>query len=131
MRVYLDTSALVKLVQIESESEALRRYLRDRPGEALVSSALARVELVRAVSTGGQPAVAHARRLLDRLYLVDLDPYLLDQAADLAPATPLRSLDAIHLAAAQLVRPLRAVVTYDERMLVAAHHLQLPTATPR
>jgi hypothetical protein len=43
----------------------------------------------------------------------------------------LRSLDAIHLAAAQLVAPtLRAVVTYDRRMAEAAASLGFPVASP-
>jgi predicted nucleic acid-binding protein len=44
--------------------------------------------------------------------------------------TPLRSLDAIHLAAAQTLSALQAVVTYDTRMQAAAQALALPIAAP-
>lgn len=111
----------MKLVQKEAESEALRRYLRRHRSDERVTSALSRVEVVRAVQSGGAPAVAKARRQLARLHQVNLDAPLLDAAASLAPGTLLRSLDAIHLASAQLVATdLRAIVTYDQRMATSA-----------
>lgn len=131
MRLYLDSSALVKLVQAEAESAALRRYLRRHRSDGRVTSALARVEVVRAVSGGGPPAVAHARRTLARLDQVDLDRQLLDEAATLAPSSVLRSLDALHLASARTVGSgLRAVVTYDERMATAAESLGMLVESP-
>ncbi len=114
----------MKLVQKEAESEALRRYLRRHRTDERVTSALSRVEVVRAVQSGGAAAVAKARRQLCRLHQVSVDTALLDSAASLAPGTLLRSLDAIHLASAQLiVADLRAVVTYDERMAAGARGL--------
>jgi uncharacterized protein len=127
--VYLDSSALVKLVVAERESGALRRYLRSRPLRA--SCALARVEVLRAVRPHGGAAMKRARALVRRLDLVQLDDDLLDAAAAL-DAGVLRSLDAIHLAAAQVLGgDLTAVVTYDDRMTTAAGRLGLPTAAPR
>ena len=127
--VYLDSSALVKLVVAESESAALRRYLRAEPRRA--SCALAKVEVLRAVRLHGAAAMMRARRLLRRVDLVALDDELLDSAAVL-DAGILRSLDAIHLAAAQtLAEELTAVVTYDERMTTAAGLLGLVVAAPR
>jgi predicted nucleic acid-binding protein len=131
VRVYLDSSAIVKLVQREAESTALRRFLRRHRGDDRVTSALARVEVVRAVLPGGTAAVGQARRQLARLHQVALDPSLLDRAATIAPATLLRSLDAIHLVSAQLLgSDLRAVVSYDHRMQHAALALGLPTEAP-
>jgi predicted nucleic acid-binding protein len=121
----------VKLVQKEAESEALRRYLRRHRADERVTSALARVEVVRAVQAAGAVAVTKAHRQLARLHQVSLDTPLLDAAAALAPGTLLRSLDAVHLASAQLItRDLRAVVTYDERMATAAAALGFPVAAP-
>ena len=131
MRLYLDSSALVKLVQREAESEALRRYLRSHRNDERVASELVRVEVVRSVLSGGPPAVAHARRQLARPYLMVTCRDLLDRAETLAPGSLLRSLDAIHLATAQLLGPeLRAVVTYDTRMAQAAASLGLTSASP-
>ena len=128
--LYLDSSALVKLVQKEAESAVLRRYLR-RNSARRVTSALARVGVVRAVLAGGPDAVAKARRQLGRLHTVTLDRRILDRAATLTAPVPLRSLDAIHVATAQVLGgELRGVVTYDTRMEEAAMALGLATAAP-
>jgi predicted nucleic acid-binding protein len=127
--VYLDSSALVKLVIAEPESGPLRRYLQREPARA--SCALARVEVLRAVRAHGPAAVARARRLLQRVSLVRIDDALLDAAVTLEPGV-LRSLDAIHLAAAQVFGDeVTAVVTYDTRMAAAASLLDLQVAAPR
>jgi predicted nucleic acid-binding protein len=132
VRLYLDSSALVKLVQREAESDALRRFLRRHRADQLVTSALARVEVVRAVLAGGPSALAQARRQLSRVDQVMLSIELLDSAATLAPDAQLRSLDAIHLAAARLVGgDLLAVVTYDRRMADAARDLGLAVEAPQ
>lgn len=132
MRLYLDSSALVKLVQREDESEALRRFLRRRRQDGRVTSALARVEVVRAVAAGGPAAIVHARRQLARVDQVGLDRELLDDAATLAPGSGLRCLDALHLASARLIgADLAAVITYDSRMDQAARELGLATDAPR
>jgi hypothetical protein len=126
--VYLDSSALVKLVVRESESRALRGYL-ERERERL-SCGLARTEVLRAVRPVGPAAVERARRLFRSINMIRLDDTLLDAAGMLEPLV-LRSLDAIHLAAAQLVAPtLRAFVTYDRRLADAAASLGFPVAAP-
>jgi len=131
VKLYLDTSALVKLVQVEAESTALRRYLRKASGDLRVTSALARVELVRAVAPGGPAARSHARRVLGRLHVLDVSRDVLEYAADLAPGRLLRSLDAIHLASAQQAGgDLRAVVTYDQPMATAALALGMVVNAP-
>lgn len=125
---YLDSSALVKLVVAETESEALTAYLGDHPTRA--SSALARVEVLRAIRPHGPRATARARQLLARISLLHLDDALLDAAAMLE-GEHLRSLDAIHIASAQTVTSnLSALVTYDRRMAQAAEDLGLAVATP-
>jgi len=129
--VYLDSSALVKLIQTETETAALRAFLAERRGLPKVTSALARVEVVRAVIRSDRAAVRHARRLLSRLHEVDIDRSLLDRAGELVTDAPLRSLDAIHLASAlTLGSTLDAMVTYDVRMADAASELGLPVERP-
>ena len=58
---YLHSSALVKLIVVEPETAALRTYLRGR--QRLVSSALARVEVTRAVAGSGGAMLAKAQEL--------------------------------------------------------------------
>lgn len=131
MRIYLDTSALVKLVVAEGESQALKHFLGAHADDSLFSAALARTELIRAVAPSGAQAIADARDLLNRLDTVVLTRQLLDDAGTLLPLR-LRSLDAIHLAAAQRAGDsLRVVITYDARMLSAATDLGISTASPR
>jgi len=127
--VYLDSSALVKLVVAEPESRALRRFLRRETDR--VSCGLARTEVLRAVRPVGPAAVERARRVLRRVHLIRVDDVLLD-AAGMIDAVVLRSLDAIHLAAAQLVAPnLTALVSYDRRMAIAAAELGFSVRAPR
>ena len=53
MRIYMDTSALVKLVVAEDESQALRSFLSERSEDTPFTAALARTELTRAVAPNG------------------------------------------------------------------------------
>lgn len=114
---YVDSSALVKLAVREPESQALRRYLaRRRP---LVCSALARVEMARALMSLGEQAVRRGEEVLSRIDLVRINDRVLRAAAALVPAE-LSSLDAIHLATAQQFgSELHRIVTYDKRMTSA------------
>lgn len=130
MQLYLDTSALTKLVVPERESTALRRFVSDHEDDTGFVAALAQTELIRAVVRRGMPdAVAHARRLLRSIDMVPLTGRLLNDAALLPPST-LRSLDAIHLAAARTAPALRAIITYDDRLAEAAESLGMPVARP-
>lgn len=129
MATYLDSSAIVKLAVREPESAALRRYLRRR--RPLLSSALARTEVLRALLAAGDEAVARGRSVLERLDIVRVNDRVLEAAGALRPAE-LRSLDAIHLATAgQIGNDLKALVTYDERMAAAARALGYKIAQPR
>jgi predicted nucleic acid-binding protein len=126
---YLDSSAIVKLAVREPESLALRRYLRRR--QPLVSSALARTEVLRALLPAGDEAITRGRAVLQRIDLVRVNDRILNAAGVLRP-DELRSLDAIHLATAhELGDELRALVTYDDRMVSAAKQLGYRIAQPR
>jgi predicted nucleic acid-binding protein len=125
---YVDSSAIVKLAVREPESDALRKFLRRR--RPLMSSALARTEVLRALLPGGEVAVAAGRRALARVDLVRVNDAVLSLAGSLDPIE-LRSLDAIHLAtASRLGIDLGEIVTYDERMTVVARAMGYRVATP-
>jgi len=84
----------------------------------------------RALLLGGKKAVAAGRRALTRVDLVRVNDAILNLAGSLDPIE-LRSLDAIHLAtAARLGSDLGEIVTYDERMTVAARAMGYRVATP-
>ena len=125
---YLDSSAIVKLVVREPESAALRRYLRHR--RPLISSALARTEVARALLLLGPDVVAQGQEVLTRFDLARVNDSVLSAAGSMLPVN-IRSLDAIHLATAQRLGPdLARIVTYDERMSLAAQTLGLAVAAP-
>lgn len=127
---YADTSALVKLIVVEAESSALLEWLVSEKAE-LVTSDLARTELIRAVRRALPEAVGQARDLLSRLILVQASPGIFDQAARLVPEE-LRSLDAVHLATAlALGDDLEGLVTYDDRLAAAALQQGIPVLAPR
>ena len=126
--VYLDSSAIVKLIIREPESEALRRYLRGRTPR--VSSSLARSEVMRALLFYGESARKAGLRTLANLDLIRVDNRLLDLAGALLPSE-LRTLDAIHLATAQrLGVDLSRLCTYDDRMRDAAEALGIAVIAP-
>jgi len=129
--LYLDTSALAKLVTREPETDRLHAYLAARANAIRFSSALAHAELLRAAHVAGDDAVATAREVLARLDLVDVSRELLEHAGTVAAGQRLRTLDAIHVATASVAGDrLEALVTYDVRMAHAAAAMGLPIERP-
>lgn len=131
--IYLDTSALTKLLIAEPETPELQAWLtaQSNQDEYAITSALSRIELMRAVARYGEPGQAErARYLLDGLDILPLTESVIALAETIGPAT-LRSLDAIHLAAAAQIRQeLTAFVTYDQRLLEGCRAVGLATASP-
>lgn len=129
--IYLDSSALVKLVITEPETRALASWLAQRADLPMVSSVIHRTEVPRAVWRAEPSAFPRSYRQVRGVERVALTPEVLDTAAALAPAS-LRSLDAIHVASALSIRrDLAAFVAYDKRLLDAAAAAGLPTASPQ
>jgi predicted nucleic acid-binding protein len=128
--LYLDSSALVKLVVHEPESAALREFLRTRP--VRMASALAEIEVPRALRRAGYGASEDRRAadVLARVALIEIDRQIRRRAAGLGPPG-LRSLDAIHLATALSVGDdLAGLVTYDQRLSDAATGADVPVWSP-
>ncbi|MCU0274526.1 MAG: type II toxin-antitoxin system VapC family toxin [Acidimicrobiales bacterium] len=129
MPYYADTSALVKLVVAERESAALLRWLA-RDGRQLVSSDLARTELMRTVRRAVPDRAVLAREVLESVTLLQLPTEVFEIAGRLEPAT-MRSLDALHLAAAlHLGDDLEGLLTYDDRLATAAEAVGIPVVAP-
>ncbi len=126
---YLDSSAFVKLIVAEPESPALRRAIARWPQRA--SSALLRAETIRALRRSGNARhVPAARRVLRAVTMIRIDEPLLDRAADLEPGE-LRTLDAIHLAAAlEIGQDLGVMIAYDVRLRAAAEAYGLTVECP-
>ncbi|MGH8987655.1 MAG: PIN domain-containing protein [Acidimicrobiales bacterium] len=119
MAFYLDTSAAAKLVVFEPESEAMASWAAGHETR-VVASDLLRTELLRATRRAAPDRMQRARVVLDALTLFSLTSGAFERAATLDP-DELRSLDALHLAAAlELGDELDGIVTYDDRLAAAA-----------
>jgi predicted nucleic acid-binding protein len=126
--VYVDSSALVKLIVREAETDFLRRYLAS--AGPLASSILAIVEVSRAVARAAPDAVEAVAPVLEAVSVLAFDARVASRAAALKP-TGLCTLDAIHLASAiELGDDLTAFVCYDERLSAAARELGLVVVAP-
>ena len=129
MAHYMDTSALVKLIVDEPETGALREWLAVEAREP-VSCDLARTELLRVVRRTAPDRAVAARRLREAVTLTQVTTAVFEQAGRLDPAS-LRSLDAIHLAAAlDLGDDLDGLVTYDSVLARAAASAGIEVTAP-
>ena len=117
--IYLDSSALLKLIFEEEETPGLVEFLSGWP--ARVSSALARIEVMRIAARVEDRAVEReALRIFRGISLVRVDDGIVAAATAIKP-TGLRSLDAIHLATVQTFgHHLAGMVVYDRRLAAAA-----------
>jgi uncharacterized protein len=132
--IYLDSAAVVKLVRQESHSVDLVAWLDGHRDVPLVSSALVEVEVPRALRRSAPQALVGVPAAVGRLFRLEIDATIRATAAAFAEPT-LRSLDAIHLATAQVLAneagaTLTAFVTYDQRLLASARAAGLPIASP-
>lgn len=113
--LYLDASAITKLLVAEAASDALRTAVHE---STLVSSRVAVVEVAKAVARVAPGA--SVEEAMDAFVFVELGEDLAREAS--ITGTPLlRALDAIHVASARLLGDeLDAFVTYDARQAQAA-----------
>ena len=127
--VYLDTSAFVKLFVPEAESDALNQALAGLTD--VIVSDLALTEMASALGrrtreqllsrTEAQRLYREARKLHAAAHQAELTPPIHRRAERLmlSLATPLRALDALHLATA-LDAEAATLVTFDPRLRKAA-----------
>lgn len=131
--IYLDSAAIVKLIRAEPESDELGIWLAERIQAPRVSSALCEVEVARAIARHSPGSHPYMAAIMDTIARFDIDHPVRSMAATIKDPL-LRSLDAIHLASAQILRaefgesPI--FVTYDKRLLTAAKAVDLPVASP-
>jgi len=128
--VYVDSSALLKLVLAEPESDALRAALDAWPDR--MSSVLAAIETRRALRRVGASGGVHRRleAALEAYTLVRMDDFVVRLGSDVG-GSALRTLDAIHLGTALSIgdHP-EAFVTYDDRLAQAAKDAGLKVVQP-
>jgi predicted nucleic acid-binding protein len=126
--LYVDSSALVKLVIEEPESIALEAYL---PRDAvLATSRIALVEVPRATALANpsEEVRKETARLLQACLLVAVSDRLLRDAAAIT-SREVRTLDAIHLATALYVEA-EELIAYDRRLLTASEARGVTAVAP-
>lgn len=134
MRVYLDSSAVIKRVIAERESAGLGRALDEyySAGEVLVSSSLTWIEVARALrtrlGTGLAEVSTHLDDALSGVAEYPMGPQVVGLARRVSP-NALRSLDAVHLASALLLDA-DLVLTYDDRLAAACRENGLTVGSP-
>jgi uncharacterized protein len=125
--LYMDTSAFLKAVWDEAESVALSGFIGNR---VTVSSKLLAVEARRSTLLVAETMLPRTDLVLADVRLIAVTDTVLESAGRL-PDPVLRTLDAIHLATALLIREdVEALVTYDTRLAAAARAHGLTVATP-
>jgi predicted nucleic acid-binding protein len=141
--IYFDTCALLKLIREDAYSAALGAFIDAQQATRWFSSEIARTELARTVRRINhddrgrlideprlRTELSYAERIWERLDLIAVSSRVLDEAAAIEQPF-LRTLDAIHLAAAASMRgSLSAFVTYDKRLAAAAQEISLPVRSP-
>lgn len=126
--IYVDSSALVKLVLPEAESSSMIEFAAKF--DTLVTSAIGAIEFRRAVKRHYAQQLWAVERVLAEMTILELS-HEVRRTAELLEPMILRTLDAIHLASALVIREeLEAFVAYDERLLEAARLAGIPTASP-
>lgn len=126
---YLDTSAASKLLLREAETDALKAQLDELHdgGLLVMGSSLLETELRRTATRTREPQ-SLVTDILDRLEMFELDQSVF-RVAGLLPGEHLRSLDALHIAAALRVGA-DVMISYDLRQIDAARDAGLGTLSP-
>jgi predicted nucleic acid-binding protein len=125
--LYVDSSALLKRYVDEPDSSAADSLLRSDP--SLVTGRHTVIEVRRNLARllSGRDAAAARSAFsedLEAIAIVELDETTCEGAAAIAEITGVRTLDALHLAAARRVgAPAVAFLTFDVRQAQAARAL--------
>jgi len=130
--IYLDSSAIVKMIRREAESRDLVEWL-NRRNEPAVTSVLAEVEVPRALRRSSPAHVAAIAAVLARISRIEMDAAVRATAGAYV-TDALRSLDAVHLATAEVLvasgKSVSAFVTYDTRQAGAVEPTGIRVETP-
>ena len=113
MTLYLDSSAILKLIVKEAESTALSKYIKS----SVITSAISRVEVIRTLSRNNQALVTPAAQVLAKFEFLPVSQAVLSIAESFVQSS-LRSLDAIQVASVIFLSPKNnTLITYDKNMI--------------
>ena len=127
MRWYIDSSAIIKLIKPELESNSLLQKLPP----LLTTSQLSRVEVIRTINSHHPILLEDAYDVLVDIPMLQVDYAVLSGAENLPAFIKLRALDSIHMATALSMKSeIEGIITYDKEMVTAAVALGFKTLSP-
>jgi predicted nucleic acid-binding protein len=124
--LYLDASALVKRYIEEDGTDLVLAAMEDADGWAICR--IGYVETIRAVAlAGGAKQAKRVEADWHSFDVIEVDEELAQSAAELTLSVELRTLDALHLAAALILPGEISVATWDTRLHRASRKQGLET----
>jgi predicted nucleic acid-binding protein len=124
---YIDSSAVIKLIKAEAESEALVKDLTT----PLITSRITRVEIIRTITIHNPEFLEAAYEVLADIPMLPVDDSVFATAENFPQFIKLRTLDALHIASALVIKnAIKGVITYDRGMEEAAKSLGFITLSP-
>ena len=124
---YLDSSAILKLIIKEAESDSLRKFINTK----VITSALSRVEVIRTLSLNDESLIIAGQMVLEKFELMPLSRPILTIAENFSSQITLRSLDALQVASVIFLSPMvKSLITYDKNMIKNAKALGISVVSP-
>jgi predicted nucleic acid-binding protein len=128
LRIYADSSAIIKLIKEEKESLAVRRLFSND----ICTSILSVLEINRFVNAfRPKGPFEEYERFTREAYFVDLSTPVIIHLTNLELPNFVKTLDSIHLGTAYLLKlSIDAIWTYDKRMQRGAEMIGLKVLAP-
>jgi uncharacterized protein len=124
---YLDSSAILKLIIKEAESDSLRKFINTKA----ITSAISRVEVIRTLSLNDESLIIAGQMVLEKFELMPLSRPILTIAENFSSQITLRSLDALQVASVIFLSPMvKSLITYDKNMIKNAKALGISVVSP-
>ena len=124
---YLDSSAILKLIIKEAESDSLRKFINTK----VITSAISRVEVIRTLSLNDESLIIAGQMVFEKFELMPLSRPILTIAENFSPQITLRSLDALQVASVIFLSPMvKSLITYDKNMIKNAKALGISVVSP-
>jgi uncharacterized protein len=124
---YLDSSAILKLIIKEAESDSLRKFINTK----VITSAISRVEVIRTLSLNDESLIIAGQMVLEKFELMPLSRPILTIAENFSSQITLRSLDALQVASVIFLSPMvKSLITYDKNMIKNAKALGISVVSP-
>ena len=127
MSYYLDSSAILKLIIKEAESDSLRKFINTK----VITSAISRVEVIRTLCLNDESLIIAGQMVLEKFELMPLSRPILTIAENFSSQITLRSLDALQVASVIFLSPMvKSLITYDKNMIKNAKALGISVVSP-